>query len=133
MSDLQKVHCRFCGQTFFTTPDSLERCDLCGKSGGLVSPEVAVVDAALRDRQQAAEKVQRQGGPKTALDWVQFVFGMMVAMGAFFLISQPGQGPVTTAFDIGLIILGNVGMLVVWWWRKRRPTPERPEDREAQL
>jgi hypothetical protein len=37
MSESRRVHCRFCGQTFIT--DEVERCPLCRKSGGFVSPD----------------------------------------------------------------------------------------------
>src|SRR5262245_31699341 len=43
--ELSRVHCRFCGQTFFTDPGA-EKCDFCGKVGGLNGPGAAPAPAA---------------------------------------------------------------------------------------
>jgi hypothetical protein len=45
MPELIQVHCRHCQQTYLTTSADLLQCDLCGKPGGLMSPEEAIEDA----------------------------------------------------------------------------------------
>lgn len=54
MGDLHHIHCRFCEQTFLTTTPEQQRCDGCGKAGGLVSPEAAVKEKAEREVLRAA-------------------------------------------------------------------------------
>src|SRR5262245_48743470 len=42
MSDLIRVHCLHCQQTYFTTDAGVQKCDLCRTEGGLVSPDAAI-------------------------------------------------------------------------------------------
>jgi hypothetical protein len=47
MGQLVRVHCRHCGQTYFTTSADLPQCDMCREPGGLVSGEDAILAAEM--------------------------------------------------------------------------------------
>ncbi len=56
MSNLIRVHCLLCEQTYFTTDADLQQCDLCRKVGGLVSPRDAPVETPLHPQPQDRPK-----------------------------------------------------------------------------
>lgn len=63
MSRSPEIHCRYCHQTFLTSPEAIraQKCDLCQKDGGLVAPE------ADPRRQQSQPSGQPHVTPQTAL------------------------------------------------------------------
>lgn len=58
MNDLQPIHCRFCQRDYVTTATTIraQKCDLCGKTGGLIDPNVAAEAA----REQFIERARDQ-------------------------------------------------------------------------
>jgi hypothetical protein len=67
MSDLVRIHCRHCGQTYFTTDAARRQCDLCGQTGGLVSPEEALRAGPLQPALPArVQRPVRKYGPPIA-------------------------------------------------------------------
>lgn len=62
MEGMKRVHCTFCGQTFHA--DTMERCSLCQKSGGIVDPasDEALVDVVTRKRREGEQSVDVVAG-----------------------------------------------------------------------
>jgi hypothetical protein len=119
MSDLHRFHCRHCEQTFFTTTAEPQKCDLCGKAGGLVSPLIAAAEERERERQRA-EKEKQRNKPFSWRDMINLWFMLMVIYGSWYSLTQPGEwGSYTRLYNTGLIVVGCIGMLVVWRWPKK--------------
>src|SRR2546423_13064777 len=61
---MERVYCQFCEQTFIT--GKLEKCSLCGKSGGLTrleQPDQPLSDAATGDDDPLLRNLARQAPP----------------------------------------------------------------------
>jgi hypothetical protein len=64
MGALQRVHCRFCEQTYLS--DNLACCSLCGKTGGLVDP--ATIPAETDLVRQDLEEPALMSGSRSLVD-----------------------------------------------------------------
>lgn len=73
MNDLQPIHCRFCKQSYFTTAATVaaQKCDLCGKTAGLVDPNKAVEEA----REQFVERAKEHTRGTHVFAGIMGVFG----------------------------------------------------------
>ena len=58
MSDMVRVHCRHCGQTYVTTAETT-KCDACGKEGGFVDPDVVFAERAREGAERAEKEEER--------------------------------------------------------------------------
>jgi hypothetical protein len=119
VSDMQRIHCQLCGQTFLTTPGESQACDFCGKSGGLVSSEVVEAQRRLEPQRLPQEKPRKKGF--SVRQTLGSLFGLMVLMGTWFTFSQKSKPfGYTWFYEFGLIAIGAVGSAVVWFWPKRK-------------
>jgi hypothetical protein len=130
MPELRSVHCRHCGQTFLSNPANF-KCDLCGKTGGIVDPDIA-----FQEKLQSLQKAEANK-PKREFGWreiIQSCCFLLLVMAVVNIVRAGGEaGVYTWSVNIGSIVLGNIGLLVLYLFpRKKAPTDPRtsqdPED-----
>jgi hypothetical protein len=87
----RKLHCTHCEQTFSTT--DMDRCSLCGKSGGMVSPEVATEMAQQRQLERNVQARQAAATPTRMLlayHSIRWWIGGIVCLGlGIWLVFDP--------------------------------------------
>jgi hypothetical protein len=120
MAELQRVHCRFCGQTFLTSGTESQRCDACGKSGGLVSPDVIAAEQRRQEEEQRARRESQRTGGLSTRQYIASFFTLILFLGVWYQLTSPAQpGSYTWWYETGLVAVGALGSLATWLWPKK--------------
>jgi hypothetical protein len=130
MSLGKKVYCKYCEQTFYS--GDTEKCSLCGKVGGLVSPEVAAEIEQQRQLERSVKAKETAAIPTRAfmafrsIRW--FIGGIAVICLGAWLVFDPNlrSNPRNPTLEdlmpgIAAIIVG-LGMcfLAYYFWPRTR-------------
>jgi hypothetical protein len=61
----------------------------------------------------------------------QLIFGLMAVFGAFYLNNGKPKGPYTLTYEYGLLIVGTIGLAVLWLWGLRKKSPRERDEPES--
>ena len=126
MSDFQRVHCRLCRQTFLTTAGwetGLQRCDACGRTGGLVKAGIAEEE----ERQQISQHMEMEAKKKKKQPTRrELIGGLFVTMGLvgclnFYIINRGPVGFYGHILRGCWLTVAALGFLATWLWPKKQP------------
>jgi len=137
MNDLQPIHCRLCQQTYMTTSETIaaQKCDMCGRFGGLMDAKVAAEADRERFIERAAKQtpMNRWSLPTNNVVAKVTIYAIFVLLFAFLTAFRRGllfgSGNPRGWFFLGLSLVGLLIIGIIWVYReirtrKKQPPPE---------
>ncbi len=123
MADLHRVYCTHCEQTFLTSVGET-KCDLCGKVGGVMDPDTAVIERIRREMERPPAKIYAtvdeliDDPSASRLRKILAIVGIFVFANFCLLLRFGIQRNGLPAWEItGLVAALNSIVLGIYLWR----------------